>query len=306
MDIHRAPIACRIRGSHLFVEGESSGVEDDDILEEAVSRFGHLLTREPVTGFEWLRAIANEVSRDTLAHNDQLIQGLRRIMQCDRFNGVCYPSREARVAKAMNQMAALGGEGHIQLYQRQEPASAALAALLDVPESHCVVLHDQASLLGRIQRLLEVRPVGPQLFSQEQGDDEEAQLAVVSLLIKNHGYGSMVAERSPGQTWEQFLEPPKAVNLFDALGPRVAVEEFFQLLVRSGWDGSGSVYMSRRAPAFNPLASVQPYESLVHHKVIGWRLPQEMVDRQTLAARAVIESTNQALSRRSRRSMAEG
>lgn len=304
MDFHHPPVACRVRGFHVYIEGESSGLEDEDMMDEAVARFGHHLGRDPITVYQWLHAIHASDDVDSV-RDCELMEGMSRVMLGSRFPTASHPNRDERIVAALQEIARLGASAHIEFDEPQSPDGAAMAALLDVPDGHALVIEDSSSLLGRIQSLLSASPVGPQAFTKEQGEDEEAQFTLISLLLKNHGYTSMVAQRSPGQKWGDRLQPPSTVNLFNALGSETAVGEFFQTLVRSGWDGTGSVYMSRKAPAFNPLAAIRPFESLVHHKIIGWRLPQELVDRQTLAARAVLERENPASTQRLRRSMSE-
>jgi hypothetical protein len=150
----------------------------------------------------------------------------------------------------------------------------------------------RASLWSRKLELLKGRSVGSETFSDESSGDHEAQVALIADLIALAGYQALTAAKPVGATgplrgsslavvartgWPQVTMPEIEESMRDFLGG----------LAEWGWSPSPAtpVFLCRPAPLVNPLAAMQAYESLVHHSLIGWRLPQALVQRMFEQAR---------------------
>ena len=225
-------------------------------------------------------------------------------VECDSFKrgrdyaGVvslcsCTPEQfdQARISMATRQLVDYEAADAIRPLSREEGTAATgnyLGTAFDLPPGYGLSLSDQPrdSLLRRIHELLGCAAIGPETLTEAQSDDTEAQLHLVLLLARNLGYESLVTAKLPGMRWKGNVagEPPwNDVSTNAAVHKQVA--SFFRNLVDAGWEPGKSVYFCRPAPIGNPIASIRPFESLVHSRLIGWRLPRAMVERYSELAR---------------------
>jgi hypothetical protein len=136
------------------------------------------------------------------------------------------------------------------------------------------------SLLKRQMLLLASHPVRAESFSDVQNEDHQAQVTLMASLVAHQGYSALVAQITPGSFQKGEGMPPRdpraplnAQDIYDSLAGLVGD------LLRTGWSPGekNNVFLCRPAPLINPFAVVQPFESMVHESLIGWRLPLALV-----------------------------
>lgn len=189
--------------------------------------------------------------------------------------------------------------GEAERTQLIDSGVAFAVSFFELPPEHLVVVNSGASvdarstLVARMHHLLKAAPVGVQTFTEKEAIDRQANLTLMLNLTRHLGYGQIV---SSGE-WNDGPRPGREKTRVD-LDTTHKIEDsmldFFDALSDGDWDDSRPVFLCRPAPIINPFASIRPFESLVHSQLIGWRLPQPMVELYSLIAREVREQKAQA------------
>lgn len=193
--------------------------------------------------------------------------------------GDCLAALQATVARR------LMGAGVIAERDAGSVHTAIHASPFGLPRTLGVVLREaggpEATLLQRQLQLLQAHPVREEHFSDEQNADLEAQATLMAELVANQGYSCLVAHAEPGTTHRlgRTLPAPPARESRPEEQLLETLTGFVGNLVEEGWKPGAKqhMFLCRPAPLINPLASMQPFESLVHERLIGWRLPQALV-----------------------------
>lgn len=272
----KAPIIGRTHSRGTYAEGVVA-VGDQELgrtFSTAVNNYGFLVAAgEELTGAQWISRIKSTYAHEPGERNAAVIEAIAKVMLTREFERPARPSGTLQADLAEAGAAAV---------PRGDPDSAGwktfvlLPYALDRPTAIIVPDTPQGrnSLLWRMLQLLEASPVGPETFSAAQGQDLEAQLALMQRLASERGYTAFVTNKPP----QMALQPGQADALSVSSASEVAVslENFISSLIRADWQPS-PVFLCRPAALVNPLASIEPFESLVHHQLIGWRLPTALV-----------------------------
>jgi len=307
----KAPAVGRGVRTGLYVDGVPQSAEfreaDMALMEVAARKYGHLViagSSASMTGAQWIQAIqAYYVASAGVAdivERAQIIKNIRRIMLVDQFpNAAVEPhpyTQGLQVAKET--LIGLGASPRhpiVDLTSHVKPMGrAATFSMLHLPPGYAINLDSfhPTSLLGRMYAILDRCPVGPETFEPGQGEDLEANLAIVYQLMSTLGYEAVVTSGVDVPRWGGRGK----VNPSDIKSPEDAdasLHVFFENLVKAGWDGTKPVYLCRPAPLVDPLSSTCPFEAYLSEELISWRLPNAMVQsyvqRCTEAAKEQLE-----------------
>lgn len=141
---------------------------------------------------------------------------------------------------------------------------------------------DGPSEFSRALELLKQSPIHPESLTPSQGEDASAQDSLLCQLAEGCGYGSLVTSGaiiSPSQNQTAKVEAPGSLTSAQI---NDSMDSFFSDILSRGWnwqDQKNKVFLCRPAPIYNPMGSMRPFESMVHPKLIGWRVLSPIVER---------------------------
>jgi hypothetical protein len=296
------------------VQGDASELEPtrDQPLQRLALAYGHLVDDgAQLSGEQWARLIErHHAQRPGVALH---VRHIRQAMLADRFQddwllvdafgaarargtkGQCeglraaagqdctlvalsecsaQQLREAQVRQVQGELAAHGA----RLAGAEEPLPPGFERFDGHPfdERHCV--HAPAGRpLAIALSLLQHPSVGVETFTDEQNASDEAAYEAMSAMVRHLGYASFVTARPPGARMR--ADQPPASEVLDAHGIAQRLQAFMADMLERGWDRSKPVFLCRPAPVVNPTAAVRPFESILHEKLIAWRLPAAVVER---------------------------
>lgn len=152
---------------------------------------------------------------------------------------------------------------------------------LDLPDGYAIST-DGLPKDGMTVRMLDILAVEP-LRGQQQSDamqrDYAANMMLMLMLAKHRGYSSITAgiqdnfDKSKLYRNEDGFREMKTFADIDA-----SLDKFFDTLVACDWHRGGNVYLTRQAPANINDFDPQPFEITVHRNLIGWKLPEHLVN----------------------------
>jgi len=274
----RPPVVGATLTRGVYCEGShSSTTADRALIAEAASRYGHLVPVDgAITGAQWLSAIEREGQKG----GEQVVQAVRRVMLVDEFASFGHKTDADRLRQAEEVLEVIG------LYEaivHRKRAAIDLPfhsnTILDLPPGYGFQLQPGAvgTMGWRMLDVLSAPPVGAEVFTPEQAADHGAQVRIMQMLIKHLGYTCLTAQSKEHLEWasqgRDGFASVDALHEVDA-----AAYAFFEALYEAGWEMGQLVNLCRPAPLFNPLASIRPFECLVHPELVGWRVPSSLVE----------------------------
>lgn len=152
---------------------------------------------------------------------------------------------------------------------------------LDLPEGYGISTEGlpEDSMTVRMLKILAVEPLRGQQQSDAMQKDHAANMMLMLMLAKHRGYSSITAgiqdnfDKSKLYRNEDGFQEMKTFADIDA-----SLDRFFDTLVACDWHRGGNVYLSRQAPANINDFDTQPFEITVHRSLIGWKLPEHLVN----------------------------
>jgi hypothetical protein len=274
----KAPIIGRTHSRGTYAEGVVAAGDQElgTTFSTAVNNYGFLVAAgEELTGAQWISRIKSTYAHEPGERNAAVIEAIAKVMLTREFEHAADQGSAALQAD-------LAAAGAVAI-PRGDPDRAGWKTFVVLPYAFArptaILVPDtpqgRDSLLWRMLQLLEAAPVGAETFSAAQGQDVEAQLALMQRPASERGYSTFVTNKPSQMT----LQPGRADahRTTSASDLAASLEDFISSLIRADWNPS-PVFLCRPAPLVNPLASIEPYESLVHHQLVGWRLPTALVN----------------------------
>lgn len=169
----------------------------------------------------------------------------------------CQPgSRNAAVVEAIEQVML------VREFERWTPPSAYQQPAGDLQARLAAILHAQDKARA-----------GVELLTCEQRADAEAINAAMHCLSELHGFNSLVCDGGPSGMRLRKGDQDPARSL-TPLTIQDSLDTFGADLAEAGWtpDWNAPLYMVRPAPLINPQGACE-FGSLIHPKLIGWRVP---------------------------------
>src|SRR3989344_652895 len=308
--IGKPPVILRDRVYGVSAEGEAFTEADISTFTHAVDSFGFLVEPgERLTGAQWITRIGRAYDTGN-PRTAEVARVIAKVMLVDRFadDQLLFDEKgqavmRGRLSQVIAQQAALG-DGHFAIRSVAQSTSvevdAAMLAmarrdaeslggsLLPVDASNAgsnfywikgfkVMPGAPGDLLSRMSRLLEHSPVGTETFSADENGDYEAQCELATRLVTFLGYENLVTAQPAGFQIRHDADPPDEATL-DAEMIGAKLGGFAASLAERGWAEGTPVFLCRRAPIVGAALGIQEaFESFVHPKIVGFRLPNAMV-----------------------------
>lgn len=311
----KPPVISRDRIYGICAEGEVQRNEDINTFSLAVDAYGFLVAPgEVLTGSQWVCQIGRQYDV-TIPRNAEVVAAVTRTMLCAEFADDFLAMRNGRgqfrggMVEVEAFVAKFEGEPGAGVFEIKSVAQSAFA---DVLESEVNMARCDASALGarlvpleagergaphfypipgykvipgmqgdqmeRMLRLLAYSPVGAETFSDGENEDFETQCALAAKLIKYMGYEALVTTKPPKMEMRKDGVRPASRT---PIGPADIAEKLGEIgaeYLERGWNPDEPVYLCRPMP-LNGLPACLPFESIVHPRLLGFRLPSAMVHR---------------------------
>lgn len=313
----KPPRIVRSKGyAGLSAEGDASGA-DLETFEYAVQSYGFLVAPgTSLTGGQWLHQIARQYDCREPRHA-AVTAAIARAMKCGEFaddylviNGDDVGLFRGTAAAAQQfldrgQSGEAGGwslqpvsacsalqVAQAELANAKRDAHALGARLLPVDGAELAAPHFYAvggskvipgapgDLMDRMLCLLDHSPVGKESFSAAENEDFEAQCELAAKLMEHAGYGMLVTSSPVDGARPSNASPRAPAEL--PLGADEFAEtlgKFASGLSQQGWAPDKAVFLCRPTALVGVLLPGAAFESIVHPMLVGFRLPQAMVEQ---------------------------
>lgn len=301
----------------LTAFGSVTSNYEQEVFSYAADAYGYLVeTGEEITGAAWIRRIEQSYDIEE-PRNKAVVDVVKRVMMVDRFAddmvvfdgegvavyrgndvdrqafkttqvGVSFTEvpvsdldsstvGEAMLAMVAADVRSLGGK--LQEAPISQPIKPHPYRIDGLRKKWEVVPDSEDSMIARMMSLLDHSPVGAESFSTAEESDSEAQALLLSRLVKFSGYGHVVTYTPPNYKPGAVAKTDSADGWRETAAVEKTLSDFCRSMSDMGWEPTTPVFLTRPTPVIGLDSRVAPFESYVHSKLIGFRLPSAMVHR---------------------------